>query len=195
MIFRNFGLVKEAAVIIAAFFISCQQETHNLELDQLTADGKPGSVEIAEEVVIVYTDSGIIRARIFARVMKRYPDAKDPYLEMGDGVRAIFFDEYGEKQSTLEAGYAVNYENKDLIIIRDSVRVVNKHDEEIKTEELFWDKKERRIYSDKDVRIREGNEKILYGKGFESNETFTKYRIKDLQGTVLIDDDTENEPE
>lgn len=151
------------------------------------------SVEIAENVKIIYTDSAVLRAKIFAPVMKRYPTAEDPYLEMPDGVKANFFDALGVIQSSLAAQYAVNYEEKDMIIIRDSVRVINKHDEEIKTDELIWLKKERRIYSEKPVRIRVRDEKILIGEGFESNETFTKYSIKKLTGTIKITENQEHE--
>ncbi|MBR9861640.1 LPS export ABC transporter periplasmic protein LptC [bacterium] len=183
----------KAVILVAAFFVSCDSKYSADDLADLAKTDEALSVETATGVSIVYTDSGIMRAKIFAPLMKRYPDAEDPYLEMPDGVKAVFYNERGEVQSTLVGNYAINYEAKDLITIRDSVRVVNKNDEEIKSDELHWDKKERKIYSDKDVRIRERNEKILYGKGFESNETFTKYRIKQLTGTVLINQEGEDE--
>ena len=181
-------LKKAVLFTVTAFFISCNLGDKGISLEDIEEGEELGSVEIAENVSIDYTDSGIVRARITAKLMKRHPNVEDPYLEMTDGVTADFYNEYGDRQSTLTAGYAVNYESKDLILIRDSVTILNKHDEEIQTSELYWDKKERKIYSDKEVRIREGNEKILYGLGFESNETFTRYRIKNLTGTVYIDE-------
>jgi hypothetical protein len=66
------------------------------------------------------------------------------------------------------------------------VVIHNINDEEIRTDELYWDKTKRFIYSDKNVRIRIRDEKILLGEGFESNETFTRYKIKQLTGVVNL---------
>ena len=183
----------KAVIIIAAFFISCNSKYSSEELLNLNALKDSLSVEVAENVKIIYSDSAILRAKVFAPLMKRFPTAADPYLEMPSGVKANFFDGNGDIQSSLTANYAINYESKDIIIIRDSVRVINIHDEEIKTDELNWLKKERRIYSDKPVRIRIRDEKILIGEGFESNETFTKYSITKLTGTIKLTDKENHE--
>ncbi len=183
----------KATILIVAFLVSCNSKYSSDELVDLTELKDSLSVETARDVKIIYSDSAILRAKIFAPLMKRYPTAEDPYLEMSEGVKANFFDPSGEIQSSLAANYAINYENKDVIIIKDSVRVINKHDEEIKTDELNWLKKERRIYSDKPVRIRIRDEKILIGEGFESNETFTKYTITKLTGVIKITEPEEHE--
>lgn len=179
----------KAAILIAAFFASCNTEYSSEEWLELNKNIDSLSVETAKDVKLVYSDSAILRAKIYAPIMKRYADSENPYMEMPDGVKANFFDPNGNIQSTLTANYAINYEEKDSIVIRDSVRVVNKLDEEIKSDEMIWIKEKRKIYSDKNVRIRIRDEKILIGKGFESNETFTKYRIKNLTGTINLKDE------
>lgn len=186
-------LYIKAAVLIAAFFVSCDSKYSSEQLVDLTHIKDSLSVETGTDVTINYTDSAVLRARIFAPLMQRFPTAKEPYIEMSEGVKADFYDPSGEVQSSLVANYAINYELKEMIIIRDSVRVINKRDEEIKTEELIWDKKARKVYSDKPVRIRERDEKILIGEGFESNETFTKYTIKKLTGTINIKENDNKE--
>lgn len=179
----------KAAIFIAAFFASCDTKYSSDEWLELNKSIDSLSVETAKDVKLIYSDSAILRAKIYAPIMKRYADSENPYMEMPNGVKANFFDPRGDIQSTLTANYAINFEEKDSLVIRDSVRVVNKLDEEIKTDEMIWIKEERRIYSDKNVRIRIRDEKILIGKGFESNETFTKYRIKNLTGTINLKDE------
>lgn len=44
------------------------------------------------------------------------------------------------------------------------------------SDELFWDQKEERVYSDKYIQIKRG-ETELKGYGFESNQEMTEYRI------------------
>ena len=183
----------KAAILIAAFFFSCQSEYSSEELVDLAAVEDSLSVETARDVQITYTDSAILRAKIFAPTMKRFPKAEEARTEMPDGVSAQFFGPSGDIQSRLTANYAISYDDEERILMRDSVRVVNKFDEEIKSDELIWDKEERRIYSDKGVRIRIRDEKILIGQGFESNESFTKYRIKRLTGTIRINEENQDE--
>jgi LPS export ABC transporter protein LptC len=177
-----------AAFLLAAFMLSCSTKYSSKELVNMGQMHDSLSVEVAEEVQIVYTDSGLLRAKIMAPQMERFTNRKDPYVEMKHGVKARFYDPTGAEQSRLSANYAINYEEKGQIIMRDSVRVINRFDEEIKTDELIWDETDRRIYSDKKVRIRQGTEKILVGEGFESNEGFTKYRVKKLTGVIKLED-------
>ena len=185
----------KAVILITAFLFSCNTKYSSEELVNLAEHADSLSVETATDVEIVYTDSAILRAKIFAPIMKRYPAKDSPYTEMPAGVSAQFFGPNGGIQSTLTANYAISEDSKDVITIKDSVRVINKFDEEIKSNELIWDKESRRIYSSKPVRIRVRNEKILIGEGFESNESFTKYAIKKLTGTIRISEENQDEEE
>ncbi len=183
----------KAAIIIVAFLVSCQSEYSSDELVDFAVIADSLSVETARDVKIVYTDSAVLRAKIFAATMKRFPQAEQAKTEMPDGVKAQFYGPSGQIQSTLTANYAISYDDEERIVMRDSVRVLNSSDEEIKTDEMIWDKEERRIYSDKGVRVRIRDEKILIGEGFDSNESFTKYRIKRLTGTIRLDKAKDND--
>jgi hypothetical protein len=55
----------------------------------------------------------------------------------------------------------------------------------METEQLTWDQRREMIYTDKFIKIKTADE-ILYGTGFESNQNFTRYRIKNLNGRVSI---------
>ena len=180
---------KAIAIIAIAFFFSCKPNHSIDELSQLNEDLDSMSVELAENVYITYTDSAILRATIKAPVLKRFPDKKNPRMEMPNGVFAIFFDGMGDTTSTLNSKYAMHYEKDDKIEIRDSVRVLNRNDEEIKTDELIWDKKLRRITSQKPVRVRIRNEKIIMAEGFESDESFLNYKFSRVTGMVYLDED------
>ena len=62
---------------------------------------------------------------------------------------------------------------------------VSKKNETLNAEELIWDEKNGKIYSDKFVKITTADE-IIYGEGFEANEDFTNYKIKNIKGTINI---------
>ena len=186
--------MKAAIVIIAAFLFACQSETHSVaDMEEINAQRDSLNVEIAEDVEITYTDSAILRAKIMAPLMKRFPSKEDPKLEMPNGVKATFYDGIGEVTSTLNARYAIHFEKEDRIEIRDSVNVLNRNDEEIKTDELIWDKKKRRVTSDKPVRVRIRDEKIIMAEGFESDESFLNYKFTKVTGIVYLDEKIETE--
>jgi len=145
------------------------------------------SVETARDVTIRYTDSAILKATISAPLMERYPKVAEPYLEMTEGLSAVFYDDEGKVSSNLSANYGKNYERKELIELRNKVHVRNKLGEELESEELFWDQKTKRIFTDKFVKITR-NQELIYGEGFESNERFTKYKILKPSGRVKIKD-------
>lgn len=183
--------IQAAIVTIAAFFIGCSSNHSIDEMEAYHQLRDSLTVEVAEQVEIIYTDSAVLRAKIKAPLMKRFPDKENPKLEMPEGVNATFYNEINEVTSRLTAKYAIHNEKEDIIEIRDSVIVVNKNDEEIRTDELIWDKKNRRVTSDKPVRVRIRDEKIIKAEGFESDEDFLNYKFTKVTGIVYLDEEIE----
>lgn len=187
-------MMKAALIYIgAAFFFSCGRNHTSEEIANRNQLRDSLSVEVADSVVITYTDSAVLRAEIEAPTMKRFPDHENPRLEMPMGVRATFFNDISEVTSTLNARYAIHHEKDDRIEIRDSVVVLNRNDEEIRTDELIWDKKNRKVTSDKPVRVRIRDEKIIKAEGFESDEDFLNYKFTKVTGIVYLNASVEEE--
>ena len=174
------------AVMIAGFFMGCRQADKS-NIEKYLQQSEDLSVEKVEDVVIRIHDSAEVKATIRAPQMIRYPNKDEPYTEMPKGLFATFYDANGKVDSKLSAAYGINYEDKKLIKLTDSVRVVNVKGEELKSEELFWDQTSKKIYTNKFVRIVRNGE-TLRGDGFESNESFTKYRILRPAGPVSVQD-------
>ncbi|MFT5724552.1 MAG: LPS export ABC transporter protein LptC [Bacteroidia bacterium] len=180
-------------VLIAGFFVQCRK-ADKADIENYLQQSEDLSVERVEDVIIRYTDSAILKATIRAPQMIRYPNKTEPYTEMPKGLFATFYDSDGKVDSKLSAAYGINYEDKKIIKLTDSVRVVNAKGEELKSEELYWDQKGKRIYTNKFVRIVRNGE-TLRGDGFESNENFTKYRILRPAGPVTMQDNLLEEDE
>ncbi|MBW7914090.1 MAG: LPS export ABC transporter periplasmic protein LptC [Taibaiella sp.] len=139
----------------------------------------------AEEVTIIYSEHGNSRIRMFATEFVRNEIAKPPYVDMRKGLKVEFFDDSMRVESTLTAMYARWYEGKGNVLIRDSVVVVNKKGETLRTEELIWNQNVRKFYTEKFVRINTPDQ-VMYGDGLEANEDFSWYRIKNPKGTVRV---------
>jgi LPS export ABC transporter protein LptC len=100
-------------------------------------------------------------------------------------VHVTFIGVDNKPETEMTAGYAVSYEGKGKMEARINVVVVNNKGETLKTQHLIWEEKTKKIYTHEFVTITT-KEEILYGDGLESNQEFTKYRIKNIKGTIAV---------
>lgn len=156
------------------------------EINKITAD-IDASIETAENIEILYSSDAHVRARLVSKELKRYNNRK-PYIEFNKGVVVTFFDENLIQSSKLSAGYGRVDEQTNEMIARNNVEVITSKNEQLNTEELIWDSKNKKIYTDQFVSIKTKDE-IIYGDGMEANEDMTNYKIKKIRGTISLKDD------
>ena len=142
--------------------------------------------DVLSDAVVLYSDSAILKARLTAPKMEHYL-GKEPYVELTEGINLVFYSEDGEITSHLTANYAINYERQDRMEAKGDVVLINEVGEKLNTEHLIWNQKEERIYSEEFVKITTADE-IIWGEGFESNQSFTNFKIKHIKGTILVED-------
>jgi LPS export ABC transporter protein LptC len=141
---------------------------------------------------IVYTDSARIRVRITTARLERFSNSNEPYLEFPEGMFVQFYNDSNQVESTIRSKYARYDEKTQLWKAQNDVVAVNiKKGEQLNTEELFWDEKTQRIYSDKFSRVSTGSG-VFYGEeGLEADQTFSWYKLKGIRGNVNWKDDEE----
>ncbi len=143
-------------------------------------------ISVGDDVQIIYSDSALLKVILEAKHLERFL-GEDPYLEMTNGVYVRFFNNQGAIESELRSNYAVSYEHSDIMEAKENVIVVNKKGETLNTEHLIWEKKTEMIRTDEFVKITTEDE-VIFGHGLESNQDFTKYRIKKIKGTINLKD-------
>jgi LPS export ABC transporter protein LptC len=158
--------------------VSCSNRIEDIEVIKQRTEG---NVESAKDVSILYSDSAIVRMRIRAPLMLNSQSAAAPKRTFPDGVWVDFFDSRQEPSSHLTAKYAEYAENEKIIVLRDSVVIRNYKNEQLETEELFWNERDSRIYSKKFVKVTTPQE-IIHGYGFSSNMEFTEWEIDSVSG-------------
>lgn len=177
-------------ISVGALLIACENDMAAIEALQDQLDTK---VERAEEVEILYSDSAKIKVKIAGPTMLYHLDRKSPKQEFPDGVKVDFFDPMQELSSVLTAKYAIRLEQKQQILVRDSVVWKSVDNEKLETEELIWDEKKEKLMSNKFVVITRPEE-IIYGHGFEANQDFSNARINAVEGRIAVDQPEEGEP-
>ena len=160
---------------------SCKNSSEEANLIILRANVK---IEKGKDVVINYSDNGVVRIQASGPTVTRYNTEK-PYLEFPDGIQILFFNSNHGVDSKLTAKYATAVENSKSMTASDSVVVVNDKGEVLNTDELIWDEDKKIIYSNSFVKIKTADE-IIYGNGMTANENFSDYVIKHITGKIKV---------
>ncbi|RLD45235.1 MAG: LPS export ABC transporter periplasmic protein LptC [Bacteroidetes bacterium] len=135
------------------------------------------------------TDSGYLQVILKSPLMQKF-EGKDPYVEFPEGFEVTFYNDSGEQVSYMRANYGINYEKQDLIRARNDVVVINfEKEEELRTENLVWDKKKKIIYSNTFVKIT-APDKVIYGDSMWANESFSKREIIKFKADIDIEEDS-----
>lgn len=143
------------------------------------------NTERAEEVTILYSKEGFVKARLTTKTFNHIQNTTVPYIEMKNGLKMEFFDDSLKNQSTLTAKYGKYFEQNGNVLVRDSVVIFNNKKEQLNTEELIWNEKIQKFYTEKFVKITTPTQ-IIYGDGLESNQNFSEYKIINIKGIIGV---------
>lgn len=174
--FRNSGIA------LALLFSSCG---NNMKEIKQTITKSMVDNENGQGVTIIYSNGGHTKAKLQTKTFDHQQSREPFYFEMKNGLRVDFFDDSLHSESTLIAKYGKYFEKEGNMVVKDSVVVFNKKKEQLNTEELMWDEKAQKFRSDKFVKITTPTQ-IIYGKGLESNQNFSEYKILNVQGMIGV---------
>ena len=158
---------------------SCKDEA---KLDTVALDSIQVPTMMTRNVETLISDSGVTRYRIVTPLWYVYDEVEDPFWRFPEGLDLTKFDNFFRTETTVRADSAIYFKNKQLWRLDGNVRIVNILNEKILTQQLFWDQRSHKIYSDSFVHI-EQTDRVLEGlHGFETNEQMTNYRMKSFSG-------------
>lgn len=148
-----------------------------------------GPVMSAKNIVVIFSDSGRLQAKLFGKVVNRY-STPQTMTEFPKGLKIIMYDSVMNVKTTIDADYGKRMENQRIMEARGHVVVRNvAENKQLETEQLTWDENRRLIFSSVPVKITTNN-MILFGDGLESNENFSRYNIKNPHGQMMVKKDS-----
>jgi len=164
------------SIFFLLLLFSCSNESG--EVKKILAK-KNFKQEIAEEVTILYSDSAIVKVRITSPTLKRYELRGESYDEFPNGLLVEFLNENKKVKSWLIADYAVRKENDKKIFVENNVKLYNKRNDQLLTDELIWDEKLEQLYTNKAVKIVQPSiGDTSFGFGFKADQEFTRFEIQ-----------------
>ena len=133
---------------------------------------------------IILSDSGKTYAIIQSAHIAKYPGTKE--ISMDGGVKVDFFEKHTAKHtSVLTSDSAIIDEKTSDLKALGNVSVLSDSGITLRTEELEWKNKDRKIISDAEVTVIT-NYEIDYGTGFIANEDLTEWEITSAHGHTTI---------
>lgn len=162
------------AVVTAFFFFSCKDNSENLVSFSYDPESVP--TLITDSGTQLISDSGITRYKMIYDVWMVFDKAKDPYWYFPEGLYLERFTPDFEIEAIVKSDTAWYFTEKNLWKLKENVHVENMEGEQFDSDELYWDRKNGRVYSESYIEIQQ-KESQMKGYGFESNEQMTDYRI------------------
>ncbi len=168
-VFRRLGLV---AVVL--WVLACNGEAEVQTVDPpLGRPDLPTPDQVVENGEHLITEQGVKKALLTAEQLYFYNQTGKVF---GDTVQVEFYDETGAFVSLLTAQTGEMDQSSRRMIARGNV-FVRGRDSTIKTEELYYDPQDNRIYSEVETEINQrGN--VIRGRGVESDPALKEVRIQ-----------------
>ena len=167
-------------------FVTCKQQ-NDLSSTQIYE----GPIVSMDSISTILSDSGVLIMEMKAPKQNNYENGN---REWGYGFKIKWLNENGQTTRYITADHVYYTKVDNLYKATGNVIVKNEiKNDELRTQELVWNRKEKKIYTDKFVTIKSDDE-LHTGNGLNSNEEFTEYHIIKPNGTFSLEEDTEQPP-
>ncbi len=123
---------------------------------------------------ITFSDSGKIKAVLISGQIRVFEQSKETLLD--SNVTVYFYDKFENQTTTLTSKKGRVDDNTNNLFAIDSVVAANDSGVVIRTQEMMWRNKDKKIVSDKYVVITSPAE-VIEGYGFESDQQLKNYVI------------------
>ena len=168
-------------VTLVLFLLQCKTKDEIVSLEEYN-----GPVVEARDVLTYYSDSAVVKLKLEADKQLEFDNGD---REFPEGLYLEFYERDGSTSSTMRCDYCYYTKKENLYKATGNVIIKGiKNDEQLNTEELFWNQKKETIFTDKFVRIEKDGE-IHMGDGLEAKQDFSEYSILKSRGSIILEED------
>ncbi len=170
------------AVLFIAYFFSASCVNNPKDIPAFRE--KQVSTEQGNQIESFYSQNAKVKAKLTAPSMLRHL-TDSTYVEFPKTLHVDFFNDSMIVESKLDALYGKYREYENKVFLRDSVVVRNiLKGDTLHCDELWWDQRTQKFYTDKKVRINT-KDKVIFGTGLEAAQNFSWYVIRQITGTIM----------
>ena len=183
---RFSGIAVSVAAALAVLFSGCKEEGKLGVASRIDPRKMPSMSTV--NVATLISDSGITQYKIVSPLWNVYDEVDTPYWSFPKGIYLQKFDRKFNVIASVAADSARFFRLQNLWKLDGNVELKKEPGELFLTQQLFWDQRRNRLYSDSFIHI-ETQERMLEGHGFESNDRLTKYSIRKPTGIFPVAED------
>lgn len=166
-------------MVALSAIVGCRDD--KTEMVQRRSDPETTPTILTRDVNTLISDSGITRYKITTPLWLMFEEADDPTWRFPEGIHLEKFDAKFKTEASIDCDSATYFKLKQLWRLDGYVNIRNTLGEKFLTEQLFWDQRRQKIYSDSFIHIERAG-RIIEGYGFESNENMTDYNVLRVSG-------------
>ncbi|MDR2585073.1 MAG: LPS export ABC transporter periplasmic protein LptC [Prevotellaceae bacterium] len=189
-----FGAEKVLVALIfigATVFVSCKEKIEKTDVLILTDSISTLTVH---DMTAVETKFGKVSNRMFAPLKETFTLVEEPFEVFPNGIKVLGYTPEGEVETEITANRAVHKMtiNRERWEVYGNVVVINHlKNETLKTDTLYWDQTNKRIYTDAFVQLFSPLQGFMQGFGMETDEranSFVILRPFDSYGVISNSD-------
>ena len=198
----RYAMLALLVVGSATLLFSCANAGDTTEYDFETL-----MTERSEHRTIVMTENGERSYSFSAPLIEGYSLARNPYQEFRKGIHMITYtsDSLSLEDATITANYAIYYDKQKLWEAKGDVVIIKKNRKggdtvvtgltEVHTQQLFWDARTKKIYSNVDTKVLQ-SDGWHFGVGFEADEDLKNIHFRKYKSEMEFDfSPVEEQPE
>jgi LPS export ABC transporter protein LptC len=190
---RRYALLALSFVGSATLLFSCSEAKPKPEYDFEAL-----MTERSENRTIVMVENGKRSYSFSAPIIEGYSLAKNPYQEFRKGIKMITYtnDSLSLHDAQITANYAIYYDKQKLWEAKGNVVIIKKNRKEgdttvtglteVYTQQLFWDARTKKIFSNVDTKILQPDG-WHSGVGFEADEDLKNTHFRKYKSEMEFD--------
>lgn len=171
------------ACVFALFMQSC-----NNEISEIRAITDPNQMPLqtTEDATYFFTENGKPNTKLSAHKLEQFEGTEADAIIASGGFKMTLYDNQSKEKAWIDGKDGKYFEEEKKLVAWNGVTLTNVKGEKMETEELIYLEDSARIYTDKTVVITTANGSIIRGRGMVSNDSFTKYKILQPNGDLII---------
>lgn len=186
--------IKSIAALFAGaaiLFLGCKK--NNIQEIKAIISAETLPMQEARNFESLFTDSGIVRFSIKAPVLLRFETDGQNYTEFPNGLELKKFDEHNKVVSSITANYARQYSAEAKWEAKNNVIATNANGDTLKTELLYWEEREKKIYTNEFVKIIRADQQFT-GTGMTSDQNMQNWKITNPKGIIYVNLKNQSQP-
>lgn len=142
-----------------------------------------GPLQEAEDVELFNSQNELIKYKMTAALFYQFENGDK---EFPKGIYIEYYNEFGKLKSTIRANYAKYFKKENHWRGEGKVEVKNvETNEQLNTEELYWNQSTQKIHTTKFVTIRQQGD-VIYGTGLDAKQDLSDYEILHPEGEFEV---------